>query len=101
MLCNNLTDHPRSLQIFDDEIHASIHSDKTKEGLSLFGEQRALYSFPILRESSYCARYIIRDSQCYKNITRPETSQKLVPATMFISRNYRLAARCVILFSET
>ncbi|KAF8517335.1 muts domain V-domain-containing protein [Gautieria morchelliformis] len=26
-----------SLQIFDDENHASIHSDKTKEGLSLFG----------------------------------------------------------------
>ena len=26
-----------SLQIFDDEDHASIHSDKTKEGLSLFG----------------------------------------------------------------
>ncbi|KIJ54568.1 hypothetical protein M422DRAFT_73531 [Sphaerobolus stellatus SS14] len=26
-----------SLQIFDDENHAYIHSDKTKEGLSLFG----------------------------------------------------------------
>lgn len=26
-----------SLQIFDNENHASIHSDKTKEGLSLFG----------------------------------------------------------------
>ncbi|KAL6304396.1 DNA mismatch repair protein MutS [Sparassis latifolia] len=26
-----------SLQIFEDETHASIHSDKTKEGLSLFG----------------------------------------------------------------
>lgn len=26
-----------SLQIFDVESHASIHSDKTKEGLSLFG----------------------------------------------------------------
>ena len=26
-----------SLQIFEDENHASIHSDKTKEGLSLFG----------------------------------------------------------------
>lgn len=26
-----------SLQIFDSENHASIHSDKTKEGLSLFG----------------------------------------------------------------
>ncbi len=26
-----------SLQIFDNEHHASIHSDKTKEGLSLFG----------------------------------------------------------------
>lgn len=26
-----------SLQIFDNESHASIHSDKTKEGLSLFG----------------------------------------------------------------
>ncbi|KZT11913.1 uncharacterized protein LAESUDRAFT_670086 [Laetiporus sulphureus 93-53] len=26
-----------SLQIFEDESHASIHSDKTKEGLSLFG----------------------------------------------------------------
>ena len=27
----------RSLQIFDSESHASIHSDQTKEGLSLFG----------------------------------------------------------------
>ena len=26
-----------SLQIFDNENHASVHSDKTKEGLSLFG----------------------------------------------------------------
>lgn len=26
-----------SLQVFDSENHASIHSDKTKEGLSLFG----------------------------------------------------------------
>jgi DNA mismatch repair protein MSH5 len=26
-----------SLQVFDNENHASIHSDKTKEGLSLFG----------------------------------------------------------------
>ena len=26
-----------SLQVFEDESHASIHSDKTKEGLSLFG----------------------------------------------------------------
>ena len=26
-----------SLQIFDEESHASVHSDKTKEGLSLFG----------------------------------------------------------------
>ncbi|KAI0770485.1 DNA mismatch repair protein MutS [Fomes fomentarius] len=26
-----------SLQIFEEETHASIHSDKTKEGLSLFG----------------------------------------------------------------
>ncbi|KAI0352675.1 hypothetical protein OH77DRAFT_1513212 [Trametes cingulata] len=26
-----------SLQVFEDENHASIHSDKTKEGLSLFG----------------------------------------------------------------
>ena len=26
-----------SLQIFSEESHASIHSDKTKEGLSLFG----------------------------------------------------------------
>ena len=26
-----------SLQIFDDESHASMHSDRTKEGLSLFG----------------------------------------------------------------
>ncbi|EKM51809.1 uncharacterized protein PHACADRAFT_262157 [Phanerochaete carnosa HHB-10118-sp] len=26
-----------SLQVFDNESHASIHSDKTKEGLSLFG----------------------------------------------------------------
>src|ERR1700731_4460981 len=27
----------RSLQIFEDENHASMHSDRTKEGLSLFG----------------------------------------------------------------
>ncbi|KAF8158870.1 muts domain V-domain-containing protein [Mycena galopus ATCC 62051] len=26
-----------SLQVFEDESHASVHSDKTKEGLSLFG----------------------------------------------------------------
>lgn len=26
-----------SLQIFDNESHASVHSDRTKEGLSLFG----------------------------------------------------------------
>ena len=31
------TDALFSLQIFEDENHASIHSDKTKEGLSLFG----------------------------------------------------------------
>lgn len=28
----------RSLRVFDTESHASIHSDKTKEGLSLFGK---------------------------------------------------------------
>lgn len=27
-----------SLQIFENESHASVHSDKTKEGLSLFGQ---------------------------------------------------------------
>jgi hypothetical protein len=26
-----------SLQVFENESHASVHSDKTKEGLSLFG----------------------------------------------------------------
>jgi len=26
----------RSLQVFENESHASMHSDKTKEGLSLF-----------------------------------------------------------------
>lgn len=31
------TDALFSLQIFSEENHASIHSDKTKEGLSLFG----------------------------------------------------------------
>ena len=31
------SDALHSLQIFDNENHASIHSDKTKEGLSLFG----------------------------------------------------------------
>jgi DNA mismatch repair ATPase MutS len=29
--------HFSSLQIFEDEKHASVHSDRTKEGLSLFG----------------------------------------------------------------
>lgn len=29
---------PRSLQVFENESHASVHSDKTKEGLSLFGQ---------------------------------------------------------------
>jgi hypothetical protein len=29
--------HGSSLQVFESETHASIHSDKTKEGLSLFG----------------------------------------------------------------
>lgn len=28
-----------SLQIFDNESHASVHSDKTKEGLSLYGKR--------------------------------------------------------------
>jgi len=28
----------RSLQVFENESHASVHSDKTKEGLSLFGK---------------------------------------------------------------
>lgn len=32
----------RSLQIFDTEAHATVQSDKTKEGLSLFGELRDL-----------------------------------------------------------
>jgi hypothetical protein len=27
----------RSLNVFEGESHASIHSEKTKEGLSLFG----------------------------------------------------------------
>jgi len=31
-----------SLQIFETESHASVHSDKTKEGLSLFGKLREL-----------------------------------------------------------
>jgi len=31
------TEKRSSLQIFENESHASIHSDKTKEGLSLFG----------------------------------------------------------------
>ncbi|TFK40842.1 DNA mismatch repair protein MutS [Crucibulum laeve] len=31
------TDALLSLQIFENESHASVHSDKTKEGLSLFG----------------------------------------------------------------
>lgn len=32
----------RSLQIFSNENHASIHSDKTKEGLSLFGSSSSV-----------------------------------------------------------
>ncbi len=35
---------PRSLQIFETESHASVHSDKTKEGLSLFRELLLLVS---------------------------------------------------------
>jgi hypothetical protein len=35
-----------SLQVFENESHASVHSDKTKEGLSLFGTYRsAIYCF--------------------------------------------------------
>jgi DNA mismatch repair protein MSH5 len=29
---------PRSLQVFENESHASVHSEKFKEGLSLYGE---------------------------------------------------------------
>lgn len=36
MLIN--VDALHSLQVFSSESHALIHSDKTKEGLSLFGE---------------------------------------------------------------
>ncbi|OAX42862.1 hypothetical protein K503DRAFT_274375 [Rhizopogon vinicolor AM-OR11-026] len=34
-----------SLQVFENESHASIHSDKTKEGLSLFARHEAIECF--------------------------------------------------------
>ena len=42
-----------SLQIFDEESHASVHSDKTKEGLSVFGilnNTRTILGKALLRE---------------------------------------------------
>ena len=42
-----------SLQVFDEESHASTHSDKTKEGLSLFGilnNTRTVLGRALLRE---------------------------------------------------
>lgn len=36
--CLFLADPRSSLQIFEEQNHASMHSDKTKEGLSLFGQ---------------------------------------------------------------
>jgi hypothetical protein len=32
-----------SLQIFENESHASVHTDKTKEGLSLYGRDYITY----------------------------------------------------------
>ena len=52
--CGNfvsLNDMYSSLQIFDNESHASIHSDRTKEGLSLYGK-RIIGFYPAL---TYCS----------------------------------------------
>lgn len=42
----------RSLQVFENESHASVHSDKTKEGLSLFGSSSRTQQTPSRRFSA-------------------------------------------------
>jgi hypothetical protein len=50
-----LTNEYSSLQIFENESHASVHSDKTKEGLSLFGKLRELSGILFLLPLMECA----------------------------------------------
>lgn len=42
----------RSLQVFENESHASVHSEKFKEGLSLYGERRSSCLLSLLRPHS-------------------------------------------------
>jgi len=36
-----------SLQVFDPEDHASLHSDKSKEGLSIYGASKPIVGPPV------------------------------------------------------
>jgi DNA mismatch repair protein MSH5 len=58
-----------SLQIFEDESHASVHSDKTKEGLSLFGSW-LLYSLSFVVELLF--------SQATLNYTKTSLGRSLL-----------------------
>ena len=60
-----------SLQIFDNESHASIHSDKTKEGLSLYGKHTI--GFYLMTD----ILFDLRHSQQHENSSRAITVANL------------------------
>ncbi|KAH9821620.1 muts domain V-domain-containing protein [Melampsora americana] len=61
------TDALRSLQIFDQEAHANLHSNKTKEGLSLYG---------ILNECvTYSGKMLLKNW-----LIRPSTQPEIISA---------------------
>ena len=72
--CGNfvsLNDMYSSLQIFDNESHASIHSDRTKEGLSLYGK-RIIGFYPAID-----ILFDLRHPQQHKNSSRAITFANL------------------------
>lgn len=68
-----------SLQVFESENHATIHSDQTKEGLSLFGPS---YPSFVLHHSLFLVfRHIEHDPDCLGSLT----ASHMVYATIIIT----------------
>jgi len=66
----------RSLQVFENESHASVHSDKTKEGLSLFGS-----SAPAHIRHCYDA-FLHRNLERHKDYSRSRSATYLAPTSI-------------------
>ncbi|CAE6341580.1 unnamed protein product [Rhizoctonia solani] len=81
-----------SLQIFDDESHASIHSDKTKEGHSLF---QLLNHTSTYLGKSLLRRWCLRPSLSIKTITTRHAAVECfaLPENMNAASNIRANLR--------